>query len=75
MGGTAEVKRIYSVDISAFAPGKLLAKKLVKDILKDHGMLLEKVESLTLLGGNLWIANDNDGANWTQVLNLGRVRR
>lgn len=75
MGGTAEVKRIYSVDISTFAPGKTMTKKLVKDILKERGMLLEKVESLTVLDGDIWIANDNDGAGWTQVLNLGRAGR
>ena len=75
MGGTAEVKRIYAVDISTFTPDGMLKKRLVRDILKERGMLLEKVESLTVFGGNLWIANDNDGAGWTQVLNLGRAGR
>ncbi|MDR2368503.1 MAG: esterase-like activity of phytase family protein [Deltaproteobacteria bacterium] len=73
MGGTAEVKRIYSVDSKSFANEKKLEKNLVYDILKDRNLLLEKVESLCVLDGDMWIANDNDGAGWTQMLNLGQV--
>jgi hypothetical protein len=73
MGGTAEVKRIYSVDSKAFADGKKLEKKLVFDILKEKNLLLEKTESLCVLNGDIWIATDNDGAGWTQMLNLGSV--
>ncbi|MDR2180753.1 MAG: esterase-like activity of phytase family protein [Synergistaceae bacterium] len=73
MGGTAEVKRIYAVDSQTFANGKKLEKKLVFDILKEKNLLLEKVESLCVLNGVMWIATDNDGAGWTQMLNLGSV--
>ena len=75
MGGTAEVKRVYSVDLSDWRNESALRKTLVSDILAEHGLLLEKVESLCLLGGNMWIATDNDGAGWTQVINLGPIRR
>jgi hypothetical protein len=73
MGGTAEVKRIYSIDSRAFANEKKLDKKLVFDILKEKNLLLEKVESLCVLDGDMWIATDNDGAGWTRMLNLGAV--
>jgi hypothetical protein len=71
MGGTAEVKRIYSIDSKAFANEKKLEKKLVFDILKEKNMLLEKAESLCVLNGAMWIATDNDGAGWTQMFDLG----
>jgi WD40 repeat protein len=73
MGGTAEVKRIYAVDSNAFTDGGKLEKELVFDILKEKNMLLEKTESLCALNGDMWIAVDNDGAGWTQMLNLGPV--
>ncbi|MDR2301944.1 MAG: esterase-like activity of phytase family protein [Deltaproteobacteria bacterium] len=73
MGGTAEVKRIYSFDSKDFANEKKLEKKLVYDILKENNLLLEKVESLCVLNGDMWIAIDNDGAGWTRMLNLGPV--
>jgi WD40 repeat protein len=73
MGGTAEVKRIYSVDSKTFDNEKTLEKKLVFDILKGKNLLLEKVESLCVLNGHMWIVTDNDGAGWTQMLNLGPV--
>jgi hypothetical protein len=71
MGGTAEVKRIYSVDSRAFTNEKKLEKELIYDILKEKNLLLEKAESLCVLDGALWVAVDNDGAGWTQMLNLG----
>jgi hypothetical protein len=74
MGGTAEVKRIYSVDSGTFEDGKNLEKKLVYDIVKEKGLLLEKVESLCVLNGEMWAAIDNDGAGWTQMLRLGPPR-
>jgi hypothetical protein len=73
MGGTSEVKRIYAIDSQTFANEKKLEKKLVFDILKEKNLLLEKVESLCVLNGVVWIATDNDGAGWTQMLNLGSV--
>ena len=75
MGGTAEVKRVYSVDLRDWRNESALRKPLVSDILAEHGLLLEKVECLCLLGGNMWIATDNDGAGWTQIINLGPIRR
>ncbi|MDR2387656.1 MAG: esterase-like activity of phytase family protein [Deltaproteobacteria bacterium] len=73
LGGTIEVKKIYSIDSKTFANEKQLEKKLVYDIFKEKNLLLEKVESLCVLDGNMWIAIDNDGAGWTQMLNLGPV--
>jgi hypothetical protein len=75
MGGTAEVKRVYSVDSKAFADEKKLEKKLVCDILKGKTLLLEKAESLCVLNGALWVAVDNDGSGWTQMLDLGAVKQ
>ncbi len=74
MGGTAEVKRIYAVDLKGYTDGGRLAKRLVCDIAVERGLLLEKVESLVLLNGHMWIATDNDGAGWTRLLDLGPVR-
>lgn len=74
MGGTAEVKRIYAVDLKGYTDGGRLAKRLVCDIAAERGLLLEKVESLVLLNGHMWIATDNDGAGWTRLLDLGPVR-
>ncbi len=70
MGGTSEVKRIYAVDVSSFKDGMKLEKKLVSDVLKEKNMLLEKLESLCVLGESLWVATDNDGAGWTQMLRI-----
>ena len=75
MGGTAEIKRVYSVSLSDWRNESTLRKTLVSDILAEHGLLLEKVESLCLLGRDIWIGTDNDGAGWTQVINLGPVMR
>lgn len=74
MGDTAEVKRIYSVDLGGFVHESTLKKKLQNDILASTGLLLEKVESLCLLNGAMWIAPDNDGAGWTRMLNLGVIQ-
>ena len=49
---------------------KKLEKKLVSDVLKEKNMLLEKLESLCVLGESLWVATDNDGAGWTQMLRI-----
>jgi hypothetical protein len=38
---------------------------------KKKNLLLEKVESLCVLDGSMWIATDNDGAGWTRMLDLG----
>lgn len=73
-GGTAEVKRVYSIAVDSYAPERLLEKKLVFDIVKEKNYLLEKVESLCVLKGDMWIVNDNDGAGWSRMINLGPVR-
>ncbi|MCF4152038.1 esterase-like activity of phytase family protein [Dethiosulfovibrio sp. F2B] len=72
-GDSARVKRVYSVDLKGFSNGSVLDKKLVKDIVESHGLLLEKAESLCLFDGDIWMAIDNDGAGWTRMLNLGSV--
>ena len=72
-GDSARIKRVYSVNLKGFSEGALLGKKLVKDISKSQGLLLEKTESLCLLDGHIWVATDNDGAGWTRMLNLGKT--
>ena len=73
-GGMAKVKRIYSVSVDTYAPEKSLEKRLVFDIATEKGYFLEKVESLCVLNGEMWIVNDNDGAGWSRMINLGPVR-
>ena len=70
-GSSAEVKKIYSIDLDSFGQEKTLEKALVSDIAADWGLLLEKVASLALLNDEMWIVTDNDGAGWTRVINLG----
>ena len=60
----------------------LLAKKLVRDLIpdleSDNGLVLEKVEGLTVTeDGDVYIVTDNDGVDdssgETQLINLGRI--
>jgi hypothetical protein len=68
----AEVKRIYSVNAADVAEGAVLRKTLVRDLRKDFNWLHEKAEGMVAFQGNLWVVNDNDGAGWTRMLNVGK---
>ncbi|MDD3610431.1 MAG: esterase-like activity of phytase family protein [Halothiobacillaceae bacterium] len=70
---TAEIKRVYSVYPADMVDGGLLTKTLVKDMRKDAGFLQEKAEGMTVFANELWVVNDNDGAGWTHMVNLGRL--
>jgi 2',3'-cyclic-nucleotide 2'-phosphodiesterase (5'-nucleotidase family)/sugar lactone lactonase YvrE len=70
-GGAAEIKRLYRVDVSTFTENMELTKTLVRDLLAEDNYLQEKVEGVTLLNGELWTVNDNDGAGWTRLINHG----
>lgn len=71
----SEVKRIYAVQEKDFAHKKIMPKELVCDILSEHGILQRRIEGLCLLNGEMWIVNDNNGAGWTQLVNLGRLKK
>lgn len=68
----AEVKRIYSVQAADVVDGAVLKKTLVKDLRKDFQWLHEKAEGMVVFKGDLWVVNDNDGAGWTRLLNVGK---
>ena len=71
-GIEAEIKRVCSVDISNFDKENYgLTKRIIKDMVKDNNYLQEKAEGMTILNGNIWVVNDNDGANWTRLINIG----
>ena len=70
---TAEIKRVYSVKSADLVAGATLTKTLVRDLRKDFNYLHEKAEGMTVHGGDLWVVNDNDGAGWTRMLNVGKL--
>lgn len=69
---SAEVKRVYSVKATDVTDGAVLTKTLVKDLRRDHNYLQEKAEGMVVFNSELWVVNDNDGAGWTRLLNVGR---
>jgi len=73
-GIEAQIKRICSVDISNFNEEDYgFTKTVIKDLVKDNNYLQEKAEGMTILNGNIWVVNDNDGANWTRLINVGAI--
>jgi hypothetical protein len=68
----ADVKRIYSVNAADITEGAVLKKTLVRDLRKDFNWLHEKAEGLVVFKGDMWVVNDNDGAGWTRMLNIGK---
>ena len=57
---------------------KTLVRDLIPDLKADNGLVLEKVEGLTVMtGGATLIVTDNDGVDdssgETQLINLGPV--
>lgn len=80
-GPDGVIKRIYLIDLVGYPAGSTLRKTLVKDIvpnmLSRGGMILEKTEGLAVtMTGDVWIVNDNDGAELhgeTQLLNVAEL--
>ncbi len=72
---TSEIKRIYAVQEKDFEHKKMLKKELVCDLLKEHNILQRRIEGLCIFGGDIWIVNDNNGAGWTQMVNLGKLKK
>ena len=68
----AEVKRVYSVQAADVTEGKVLTKTLVTDLRRDFNYLQEKAEGMVVFNGELWVVNDNDGAGWTRLINVGK---
>lgn len=74
-GPAARIKRIYKFSVANVTPAPhgssypVLTKTLVRDILTEDGLHLEKHESLAYLGrGEAVLANDNDGSGETQLV-------
>jgi hypothetical protein len=83
-GPDARIKRLYRIDVTGMADGATLTKTLVRDLLaagdltRTGGLVPEKVEGVArTLNQDVWIVNDNDGANdnsgETQMINLGNL--
>jgi Esterase-like activity of phytase len=87
-GPDATIKKIYKFSVSGLTPQpqggdfpevtKMFVRDLIPDLSADHGLVIEKVEGLTiLLNGNTLIVTDNDGVDGssgeTQFINLGRI--
>ena len=68
----AEIKRVYSVKVADLTEGNVLTKTLVTDLRQNFNYLQEKAEGMVVLNGDLWVVNDNDGAGWTRMLNVGK---
>jgi hypothetical protein len=84
MGPDARIKRLYKIDITGKTDGATLSKTLVRDLMPDlqapRGLVLEKVEGVTMLpNGEVLIITDNDGVNdhggggETQLIRLGKI--
>jgi hypothetical protein len=84
----ARIKKIYSFSVAGLTPqpqggvfpvlSKTLRADLIPDLLHDNGLVIEKVEGLTILAdGDVLIVTDNDGVDGnsgeTQMINLGPV--
>lgn len=71
LGGTAEIKRVYSVDVAGMTENMELNKVPVRDLRMSYNYLQEKIEGIALHQDDLWVINDNDGAGWTRLINTG----
>jgi hypothetical protein len=69
---SAEIKRITSVPAADITEGRVLTKTLVRDLRTQHNYLQEKAEGMVVFNGELWVVNDNDGAGWTRLINVGK---
>lgn len=84
----ARIKKVYNIDVSSVTfkaagsaydtLGKTLVRDLMPDLLATNGMVLEKVESLTVTSeGDMLFANDNDGVSdsngETQLIRINKA--
>ena len=89
-GLDARIKKIFSFSIEGLTPlseentpnfpvvSKTEVRDLISDLLSDNGVVIEKVEGLTILAnGDALIVTDNDGVDdssgETQLINLGSL--
>jgi hypothetical protein len=85
-GPDATIKKIYTFLVSGHTPqpqgrvfpvlSKTFVRDLIPDLTADHGLVIEKVEGLTILrNGKTLIVTDNDGVDGasgeTQFISLG----
>jgi 2',3'-cyclic-nucleotide 2'-phosphodiesterase / 3'-nucleotidase / 5'-nucleotidase len=71
LAATVEIKRVYAVDVNGMTENAVLSKTLVSDLRWDYNVVQEKVEGMAVLEGEVWVVNDNDGAGWTRLINIG----
>jgi DNA-binding beta-propeller fold protein YncE len=82
-GPDGVIKKLYSIELDYHKFGKepenTIEKHLVRDLVPDlltfNGLLVEKVEGVTVTEtGDVWIVNDNDGiALEILMINLGDI--
>jgi hypothetical protein len=82
-GPDGVIKKLYSIELNydkfetdpVDTIGKHLVRDLVPDLLAFNGLLVEKVEGVTVTeSGDVWVVNDNDGiALETLLINLGHI--
>jgi hypothetical protein len=87
-GTDARIKRIYEFSVAGLTPEpqgsdfpvvtKKLVRDLIPDLTADNGLVLEKVEGLTVTAkGDAFIVTDNDGVDdssgETQLIDLGPI--
>ena len=83
-GPDAAIKRLYTIDLTAFTDGETITKTLVRDLIAEGdlaatgGLTYEKLEgSAVMANGDVYIINDNDGVDdnsgETQLINLGNI--
>lgn len=85
-GPDARIKKIYTFSVAGLTPqpqggafpllDKTLRADVIPDMLWDNGLVIEKLEGLTIQSdGDVLIATDNDGTDdssgETQLINLG----
>lgn len=76
-GRNARIKRLYTFDLAGLTPEpegsptpfptvtKTLARDLMGDLEAGGGLVLEKVEGMTVSGGTTFVVTDNDGVDKT----------
>jgi hypothetical protein len=79
LGLDAVVKRVYTVEldpeIATKDPAKapLVTKTLVRDVIASDDVLLEKIEGLGIVEGEVYAVYDNDGVGLTTFLRWGAL--
>ena len=80
-GPQVQVKRIYTFSIAGLTPvthgagtPPLVTKTLVRDLVVEDGVRLEKFEGMAILeNGRVVVSTDNDGSGETRLYRLGRL--